>query len=319
MSKNRHTESTISGNILRFERASIHDGQGLRTVLFLKGCTLNCPWCSTPESRILEPQRAYIQDLCTLCGRCIVACPEQALTLADNGHKVAYDQAKCKLCFSCAAVCPQNAIKKYGFNLTVAETVEQIRKDEVFYFHSGGGLTISGGEPFRQPEFSTAVLKESKKLGIHTAVESCMHVPYEQIELALPWLDHLYADIKQMDSQLHRLWLGEDNRLILENITKVNAAGLPLDITIRLPLIPGFNDGDQNLRDTVQFCSKLVNIKEIEILPYHRLGIDTYRYLGLDYQCQDLTPPSEVYLQERAAIMRGFAGSLPVKTGSGLV
>ncbi len=319
MNKNRHTESTINGNILRFERASIHDGRGLRTVLFLKGCTLQCPWCSTPESRIFKPQRGYIQDLCTLCGRCIAACPEQALTLADNGHKVSFDQAKCKLCFSCAAVCPQNAIKKYGFTLTVAETVEQIRKDEVFYFHSGGGLTISGGEPFGQPEFSAAVLKESKKLGIHTAVESCMHVPYQQIELALPWLDHLYADIKQMDSHLHRLWLGEDNRLILENITKVNAAGLPLDITIRLPLIPGFNDGDQNLRDTVQFCSKLVNIKEIEILPYHRLGSDTYKHLGLDYQCQDLTPPPEVYLQERAAFMRVFAGSLPVKTGSGLV
>lgn len=297
----------------------MHDGQGLRTVLFLKGCPLHCPWCSTPESRDLTPQRGYIEELCTLCGSCASACPEQALTLAATEKKVMIDRLRCKLCFNCAAVCPQNAIKKYGLTLTLAETVEQIRKDEIFYFHSGGGLTISGGEPFWQPEFTAAVLECCKKLGIHTAVESCLDVPYEQIEKALPWLDHLYADIKQMDGRLHQLWLGEDNRLILENIKKVGTSGFPLKITIRLPLIPGFNDDDYNLKETVQFCIKHAAIKDIEVLPYHRLGSDTYRHLGLDYQCRDLIPPTEEHLEERASFMRTLAGSLPVKTGSGLI
>jgi pyruvate formate lyase activating enzyme len=320
MIKSRQESLTsLTGSILRFERASIHDGQGLRTVLFLKGCPLHCPWCSTPESRNLNPQRGYNAELCSLCGNCISACPEQALTLSAIENKVIIDQSRCKLCFKCAAVCPQNAIKKYGLTLSVAETVEQIRKDEIFYFHSSGGLTISGGEPFWQPEFTAAVLEQCKKLGIHTAVESCLHVPYPQIELSLPWLDHLYADLKQMDSRLHQLLLGEDNSLILENIKKINHAGQSLTITIRLPLIPGFNDSDQNLKETVQFCVKHSRVKEIEVLPYHRLGSDTYRHLGLDYQCRDLIPPSEEYLAERVSFMRTLAGSMPVKTGSGLI
>jgi len=311
--------ATLTGSILRFERASIHDGRGLRTVLFLKGCPLNCPWCSTPESRNLSPQRGYIEELCTLCGSCAKACPEQALTLSASEHKMIIDRSRCQLCFKCAAVCPQSAIKKYGFTLTVAETVEQIRKDEIFYFHSGGGLTISGGEPLQQPEFTAAVLEHCKKLGIHTAVESCLHVPFAHIALSLPWLDHLYIDLKQMDSRLHQLWLGEDNGLILENIKRVNDAGQSLEITVRLPLIPGFNDSDLNLQETVHFCLEHSRIKEIEVLPYHRLGSDTYRHLGLDYQCRDLVPPSQEYLEGRASLMRNIAGTLPVKTGSGLI
>jgi len=318
MNSRQDCDSFLTGSVLRFERASIHDGQGLRTVLFLKGCPLHCPWCSTPESRNLTPQRGYLEALCTLCGRCVDACPAQALALADQEKRITHDQANCKLCFNCVTVCPQNAIRIYGVTLSVAETVKEIRKDEIFYFHSGGGLTISGGEPFWQPEFTAAVLKSCKILGIHTAVESCLHVPYSQIETALPWIDHLYADLKQMDSSLHQLWLGEDNRLILENIKQVDSTVFPLDITIRLPLIPGFNDSDQNLKETVQFSLKLNKVIAIEILPYHRLGSDTYRHLGLDYQCRDLTPPSEDYLEERAVFMRNIAGNLPVKIGSGL-
>lgn len=309
----------LKGDVLRFERASLHDGQGLRTVLFLKGCPLHCPWCSTPESRNQSPQRGYIEELCTLCGRCVDACPEQALTLDQVQKRVTIDQSRCKHCFICAGACLQNAIRRYGLTLTVEETVDQIRKDEVFYFHSGGGVTISGGEPFIQSEFTAAVLKNCKKLGIHTAVESCLHAPFEQIALSLPWLDHLYIDLKQMDAKLHHLWLGEDNILILENIKKINASDFPLKVTIRLPLIPGFNDKDQNLQETVKFCLKHSCISSLEILPFHRLGSDTYRHLGLEYQCRDLKPPTEEYLKERVSFMRSFAGALPVKTGSGLI
>jgi len=312
------SSSTLTGTVLRFERASIHDGPGLRTVLFLMGCPLHCPWCSTPESSSLVPQRGYNQDQCTLCGKCISACSALALAINVAEKKVTCDLERCRLCFNCFQTCPHNAIKKYGFITTVNETIEQIRKDEIFYFHSGGGVTISGGEPFYQPEFTSTILQECKKLGIHTAVESCMHVPFDMIAISLPWIDHLYADLKQMDKYLHQLWLGKDNLLILKNLKKVDASDFPVAVTVRIPLIPGFNDSNQNLKETVEFCANLDKIIAIEVLPYHRLGSDTYRYLDLDYQCKDLIPPSDEYLFERATFMRKLAGTSPVIIGSGL-
>ncbi len=318
ISSRQEVTKPVTGSILHVERASLHDGQGLRTVVFLKGCSLRCPWCSTPESQNHNPQRGYIKERCTLCSRCIDACPEKALRFSVTENRIIIDRTICKLCFICKAVCLQNAIKKYGFYLTVDETIIQIRNDEVFYFHSGGGITISGGEPFSQPDYTASVLKQCKIRGIHTAVESSLHAPFTEIAKSLPWLDHLYADLKQMDDRLHQLYLGDSNRLILENIKKLNNSGGPLAITIRLPLIPGFNDSDINLKKTVQFCLKHPIISALEVLPYHRLGSDNYRYLDLDYQCRDLKPPSEKYLEEKTSLMQNIAGALPVKTGSGL-
>lgn len=312
-----NAQGSISGNILRLERASIHDGQGLRTVLFLKGCPLRCPWCSTPESQLAAAQKGYDLFRCTICGKCIKSCPEGALKISPGADQVITNPDKCKLCFACAAVCPVTAVKKYGFQLTAAETLDQICKDEIFYFHSGGGLTISGGEPFMQGDFTAAVLRECKMLGIHTAIESCMHLPYDHIEKALPWLDHLYVDIKQMDSRLHQLWIGVDNTMIIENTRKADSSGYPVGIIVRIPLITGFNDSDQNLVAVAEFCSTLVNLIKIEILPYHRLGSETYRLLGLDFPCWELDPQSDEDLEERASFLKSKAGNIAVITGSG--
>lgn len=311
------SDRATAGTVLRIERSSIHDGQGLRTVLFLKGCSLNCSWCSTPESKNAEPEKGYAAENCTNCGKCVDACPEGALHSAESNSQVITDPLKCKLCFLCAEICPGKAVKKYGFAISVKEVMREIAKDEIFYFHSGGGITLSGGEPLNQAVFASEIMRESKKLGIHTAVESSLFGSYERLEMLLPWLDVLYADLKHMDSQTHRDWIGEDNYLILDNLLKADQSHYPFSIIIRVPLIPGFNDSDQNLQDTMEFCAGLKKIKAIELLPYHRLGSDTYRHLGRDNPCSTLTPQTTGQLLDRVSFMKHLNSDIKVNIGSG--
>ncbi len=306
-----------AGSVLRIERSSIHDGQGLRTVIFLKGCPLNCAWCSTPESKNNSPEKGYAAEQCRGCGRCVDSCPCGAIYFETGSRQVRTDPAKCSICFHCVKICPAGAIKKYGSTLTVPEVMRQVTTDEVFYFHSGGGVTLSGGEPLNQAAFSAEVLKECKALGINTAMESCFYSDYKNIEMILPWLDTLYVDLKHLDSVVHEEWIGSDNRLILDNIIKADRGPGPLAIVVRVPLVPGFNDSDQNLLSTLRFCMKLNRLKEIEILPYHRLGSETYVHLGLDYSCRDLKPPTAELLLERVSFMKRQGSGIDISAGSG--
>ena len=308
-----------TGSVLRIERTSIHDGQGLRTVLFLKGCPLRCRWCSTPESQSPEPERGYDRSRCSGCGTCVRACPEGALSFADDGLSVSCDSARCKSCFVCVDRCPNRAVKRYGSYMSVRDAVREITKDEIFFFHSGGGVTISGGEPLRQPEFVAEVLRECRERGIHTAMETSFHAPYASIEKVLPWLNVLYVDIKQMDGALHREWVGPDNTLTLENIRRVDQSGHPLDIFVRIPMVPGANDSDANLAATAEFCRSLRKLKEIELLAYHRLGTDTYRHLGREYLLQGVLPPSRDRIVERAGFLARCSPGVPVRVGGGFV
>lgn len=310
-------KKSVAGIILRIERSSIHDGRGLRTVVFLKGCPLDCPWCSTPESKDFFFEKGYDPNLCTACGRCIDICPEDAIRFTEDNRHVHTDTEKCKKCFRCFEVCPNHALKKYGMSLTVSEVMEEISKDEIFFFHSGGGVTLSGGEPLCQAEFSAEVLKECKRLGIHTAMESCFSIENENIRKVLPYLDTLLVDIKHIDGRRHEEWIGKNNALILENIRKTDQSRYPVEIIVRIPLIPGYNDSDENLLDTLHFCQDLNKLKEIELLPYHRLGKDTYRLLGKDYLCMDIVSPSSEMLRERADFMKEHSSDIDIKTGSG--
>lgn len=312
------SDNTVKGNLLRIERSSIHDGQGLRTVIFLKGCSLVCPWCSTPESQHFQVEKGYDKMRCTVCFKCMLSCPADAIKVSDDGLGVETDRGKCRLCFRCAEVCPVNAVKKYGYITTVARVLEEISKDEVFYYHSGGGVTLSGGEPLCQPEFCSQLLQECKKIGIHTAMESCLQVSYDKLEASLPWLDHLYADLKHMDDTAHRLAIGEGNSLILDNILKADQSEHNFGVTVRIPLIPGFNDSETNLLAVIDFCSPLKKVRAIELLPYHRMGSDTYRLLGLDYACSNVIPPTIDKMQELADLMTSRGSGIPVGVGSGL-
>lgn len=240
----------LEGTVLRIEKSSIFDGDGLRTVVFLKGCPLRCKWCSTPES-----YKKQIES--TLDG-----------TIT------------------------------YGKIMTVEEVMTEIRKDSLFYFHSGGGVTLSGGEILLQSEFAYNILRRSCYEGINTAIESTFYADWEKIEPILDCLDTAFIDMKIFDSDKHKAYTGVANDLILSNIEKAGKEKRPnLKIIIRRPLIPGVNDSKEELDGLGKFLSGLKGVDSLQLLPYHRLGTDTYRKLGMDYPLKDVEVPSDEHMQ----------------------
>lgn len=239
--------------------------------------------------------------------------------MAEEGLKVLTDASKCKNCFVCVGKCLQNAHIRYGHLMSVRDVVREIIKDEIFFFHSGGGVTISGGEPLSQSDFVAEVLRECRELGIHTAMETSLHAPYESLEKVLPWLNVLYVDLKHMDKEFHKQWVGQDNTLILDNLRKLVQANDLLEIIVRLPLIPGANDSDANLSATAEFCRSLQKIKEIELLPYHRLGMETYRNLEMDYLLKELVPPSQEQVSERVEFLNLQRIGVPIRVEGDIV
>lgn len=307
------------GSVLRIEKTSIHDGGGLRTVIFLKGCPLRCLWCSTPESQSPLLQKGYAADRCTGCGTCIENCPQGALAFSDDGRHVVTDPEKCNACFECVRRCPSRAMKSYGSLMTVAEVVREIAKDEIFYFHSGGGVTISGGEPLEQAEFVKEILLECRDRGIHRAVETSFFGPWEKIESLLPLLNLVHTDLKHPDPEEHRRLTRVDNRLILENIRKADASPYRFDLVLRTPLIPGINDSEEVLRKSAEFAKGLKKLKEVEFLAYHRLGLETYRNLGWDYPLEEIRTPDRETMLSKARFFKTMAPRVTVKINGILV
>lgn len=264
--------SQLEGMVLRIEKSSINDGEGLRTVVFLKGCPLTCLWCSTPESQF-------------------------------GGIETGAD-------------------KTFGRLMSVDQVVAEVEKDKIFYFHSGGGMTLSGGEPLAQPAFSAALLKECKLQGINTAMESCLFAPYEDLEKVVPYLDQIYIDLKFVDSQKHKQFCGTPNQVILENIRRMIRENPQLTVIVRIPMIPGINDSDEDMTAAATFCCELNDstpaefsrelkpIAAVEFLPYHRLGIQTYEQLGRPYGLADLETPSPEYCLERIRIFESHTDGI---------
>jgi len=289
------------GVICEIQKYAISDGPGIRTVVFIKGCPLMCKWCSNPETQNPFPEIYYNKEKCVFCQRCVSACGVQAIRSDVDKKLVVTDRSKCKACGKCVAVCPAEARSLVGVYMTPEELVEEIKKDMIFYESSEGGVTLSGGEIFYSYEFALEVLKKCKEEFIDTAIETSGYVQWNIMEEMLPYVDHVLIDIKHMDPARHMYWTGVSNELILGNIEKIDATGK--DYVIRVPLIPGVNDDDENLERLKGFAQKLMNLHEIHLLPYHTLGRSKYMYLERDYELNELKKHTTDEIKRIAALL----------------
>ncbi|MDA8226404.1 MAG: glycyl-radical enzyme activating protein [Desulfitobacterium hafniense] len=290
------TEKAV-GVVFNTQGYSIHDGPGIRTIIFLKGCPLKCEWCSNPESQSDRPEVISIANRCIGCGRCVEGCPEKAI-FSISGIKT-IDRKKCTSCGHCADLCYANSLQMRGQIQTTEEVLREIVGDLVFYQNSGGGVTISGGEPFYQAEFTLSLLKASKELGLNTVVETCGYALYKKIAACLPYIDLLYFDLKHLNGEVHKRYTGVDNTLILNNARRLGASGVKM--VVRLPIIPGYNDSEENLKMTAEFtCS--IGVNEIHLLPYHIFGSSKYYQLGREYRL-NIKAPDENRMTEIQQLM----------------
>ncbi len=274
-------DSDRKGIVFNIQKFSVHDGVGLRTTVFLKGCPLRCRWCSNPESQLFTPERAYNPNRClsaAVCGRCVEACTDGGLSLMPEG-RIRFDRASCSSCGACVHRCPTGAQTFYGEERSVGEIIRKVEEDDVFYSRSGGGLTLSGGEPLAQPDFALALLREAKKAHIHTTIETCGHYPTEVLDEACRLLNGIIFDIKSLDSEKHKEYTGFGNEQILSNINHVLTAFPKLSVLVRTPVIPGFNDTLEDIMAIRRFLPRRPGVS-YEALTYHRLGQPKYAYTG---------------------------------------
>ncbi len=270
------------GLIFDIQRYSIHDGPGIRTLVFLKGCPLRCQWCCNPESQRFAPEVEFRSSLCQQCGRCLTVCPRDAINrdlAVVNGAKI--DKSLCDVCGLCAESCPTGTLRVVGRWRTVEEVLAEVLRDAAFYRRSGGGVTLSGGEPLAQAAFAGELLKACYLQNVGTAVETSGLVGWPVFERILPHTELFLYDLKHLDPDEHERLTGVSNRLILENAQRLVAAGARL--VPRVPLIPPLNTSPENLAATADFVASL-GLKEVHLMPFHQLGKDKYRRLGRDYQ-----------------------------------
>jgi len=271
---------TTQAVIFDIERYATQDGPGIRTVIFFKGCNLHGCWCQNPESQSAKPQIMYYMNLCKGCERCIALCPNQAIQRHDTFGFVS-DPDLCVACGKCVANCYFDARKLLGKTRTVSEIMREIRKDKPYYDFSGGGVTFSGGEPLLQAEFIISLARQCHEEGIHTAIETAGHIPWETFDRLLPYLDLVFFDVKHIDPRLHKKYTGVSNERILDNLKKLSAVFTPL--IIRIPVIPGYNDSVDVQQRIYEFVKQLPRLERVELLPYHRLGTTKYKGLGRKY------------------------------------
>jgi len=281
------------GLIFDIQGYSVHDGSGCRTLVFLSGCPLRCAWCSNPEGQLLRPRLMYRERKCTHTHyRCLAACPHNAIRLTDTNPPLQFDRSTCDRCdhMECVSACLSEALRIASRTYTVDELMRILVRDQGFW-GSQGGVTFAGGEPLFQAEFLLALLAKCRSNYMHTTVETCAHASTSVFREVLNWTDALFIDIKHMDSSAHRAGTGAGNELILQNIEEVASTGWDGRLIIRVPIVPGFNDTVENLQATAAFMAGL-ELKEVNLLPFHRLGHSKYEQLGLDYEYAQVPTPS---------------------------
>jgi pyruvate formate lyase activating enzyme len=292
------------GIIFNIQHYSIHDGPGIRTDVFLKGCSLQCVWCQNPESHSLSPELYYFQEKCTGCGRCVATCLEKAIQIIEV--KSITDRKKCEACGQCVQICPNDARKLVGTEMTVEEVFKKVKGDELFYKRSKGGMTLTGGEPLFQPDFSKKLLSLCRQAGIHTALETCGYANWETLKDILQDVDLVLFDLKHMDSKKHLEYTGVPNEMILENARKIHHT-LKIPMWVRIPVIPGYNDSVENIRATAQFVAKELSPSvPVHLLAYHRLGETKYERLGKEGKNLAIAPPSSEHMTELQKMVAAY-------------
>jgi len=283
------TDNRVKGWVFDIQRYSINDGPGIRTTVFFKGCPLRCLWCDNPESQRSAPEMLFFEPACARCYRCLETCTSGATTVAADSS-IQIDRQKCTACGRCVEVCLNQARALSGKLITAHEVLDVVRKDSLFYSNSGGGLTVSGGEPFYQPEFLKEVLRLCQEHGIHTAVETCGYARWSVVQGVLDHIDLFLFDVKHLDPETHLRLTGVDNTLILDNLRRIASRGK--ELILRAPLIPNCNDGPEELAALANLAREL-GIKRIDIVPYHRLGERKYNRLGRTYQMEGVAQYTE--------------------------
>jgi pyruvate formate lyase activating enzyme len=305
MLKNVNNE-TNKGIIFDIQRYSLHDGKGIRTLVFMKGCPIKCIWCSNPESQSFDIEVGTIQKDCVDCGFCYKTCKQKAIQLPD--YRI--NRSICINCLECSKVCPVKSKRAIGREISVNELADIVEKDRVFFKNSGGGITVGGGEPAGQSAFVSAFLAECKERNLNTAVETCGFATWDDFSQTVEHADFILYDLKHMDSDIHKEITGASNELILNNLEKICEYK---DVIIRVPVIADVNDSYENISGTIMFARKLKRVKSIEFLPYHTLGLAKYNLIGKEYKLKNLKPYSEDQTNELSRIIDSIDKDIDTK------
>jgi len=297
-----------TGTVFDIQPFSIHNGPGIRTTVFVKGCPLRCLWCGNPESQLTKPILLARETKCVACGACAAVCPQKAITIVDGKRII--DWSKCDQCLKCVEHCIYGSLHITGETKTVGECIDAVMKDEIFYQTSGGGMTISGGEPLMQSEFVTELFKAAKEKGLHTALDTTGYADWSIMEKVLQYVDLILYDVKNMDPVKHKEGTGVSNELILENFRKASKLA---EVWVRIPLIEGYNDSVENITKVAELAEEC-GVKKVSLLPYHEGGVSKCEQIGVEYKLKNAKAPSNEHMQELADICK--AKGIKVVLGS---